>query len=131
MSGLNDQTAAMARLYLSRLPDLTPGARAELGERISVAVRAQVSPPPPPGTPVAAYLGAVLAERHRREHARLMGPGPPGAGRSATPLAGAAPGWGRRARPLAVPTGCTGAAGPRPRGLLPARRRYRPRVPRR
>ena len=50
MSGLNDQTAAMARLYLSRLPDLTPGARAELGERISAAVRAQVSPPPPPGT---------------------------------------------------------------------------------
>ena len=41
----------MARLYLGRLPDLTPGARAELGERISAAVRAQVSPPPPPGTP--------------------------------------------------------------------------------
>ena len=93
MSGLNDQTAAMARLYLSRMPDLTPGARAELGERISAAVRAQVSPPPPPGTPAAAYLSAVLAERHRREHARLMGPGPPGAGRSATPLAGTAPGW--------------------------------------
>ena len=87
MSGLNDQTAAMARRYLSRLPELTPAARAELGARIATAVSAQVSPPPPPGTPAAAYLSAVLAERHRREHDRLMAPGatiplwapPPGA----------------------------------------------------
>jgi uncharacterized RDD family membrane protein YckC len=110
MSGLNDQTAAMARLYLSRLPDLTPGARAELGERIYAAVRAQVSPPPPPGTPAPPYLATVLAERYRREHARLMAPGapgampypvPPGAGQgAATPGAGqgaATPGAGQGA----------------------------------
>jgi len=90
LSRLSDQTAAMARQYLSRLPELTPGARAELGERISAAVRAQVGPPPPPGTPAPAYLGAVLAERHRREHARLTA----GAG---TGVAG--PGW----RPPAAP----------------------------
>ena len=90
LSGLSDQTAAMARQYLSRLPELTPGARTELGERISAAVRAQVGPPPPPGTPAPTYLGAVLAERHRREHARLTA----GAG---TGVAG--PGW----RPPAAP----------------------------
>jgi uncharacterized RDD family membrane protein YckC len=115
MSGLNDQTAATARLYLSRLPDLTPGARAELGERIYAAVRAQVSPPPPPGTPAPPYLAAVLAERYRREHARLMAPGapgalpyaaPPGAGRGAATPGAARPRWappGTTAPPWASP----------------------------
>jgi len=80
MSGLDDQTAAMARRYLGRLPELTPAARGQVGDRIATAVRAQVSPPPPAGTPAAAYLAAVLAERHRREHARLMAAGAPSAG---------------------------------------------------
>jgi len=71
MSGLTDQTAETARRYLARLPELTPAARDELGERIAGAVRAQVSPLPPPGTPAIAYLSAVLAERRNREHARL------------------------------------------------------------
>lgn len=74
MSGLTDQTAETARRYLARLPELTPAAQAELGERIAAAVRAQVSPVPPPGTPVVAYLSAVLAERRNREHARLAVP---------------------------------------------------------
>lgn len=77
LSGLADRTAAMARGYLGRLAELTPSAQAELGQRIAAAVSAQVSPPPPPGTPVPAYLGAVLAERNRREHARLMRPQAP------------------------------------------------------
>jgi hypothetical protein len=71
MSGLTEQTAETARRYLARLPELTPAAQAELGERIAGAVRAQVSPVPPPGTPAVAYLSAVLAERRNREHARL------------------------------------------------------------
>jgi len=71
MSGLTDQTAEMARRYLARLPELTPAAQAELGERIAEAVRAQVSPLPPPGTPAVAYLSAVLAERRNRDQARL------------------------------------------------------------
>jgi uncharacterized RDD family membrane protein YckC len=100
MSGLDDQTAAMARRYLSRLPELTPAARAQVGERIATAVRAQVSPPPPAGTPAAAYLGAVLAERHRREHARLVVAG--------TPPAGTAPG-----RAGWAPPGAPGAPGTR------------------
>jgi uncharacterized RDD family membrane protein YckC len=72
LSGLTDHTAAMARGYLGRLPQLTPAARAELGSRIAAAVQAQTVPPPPPGTGVPAYLTAVLAERHQREHARLV-----------------------------------------------------------
>jgi uncharacterized RDD family membrane protein YckC len=71
LSRLTDQTAETARRYLARLPELTPAAQAELGERIAGAVRAQVSPLPPPGTPAVAYLSAVLAERRSREHARL------------------------------------------------------------
>jgi hypothetical protein len=71
MSGLTDQTAETARRYLARLPELTPAAQAELGERIAESVRARVSPLPPPGTPAVAYLSAVLAERRNREQARL------------------------------------------------------------
>jgi uncharacterized RDD family membrane protein YckC len=113
LSGLTDQTAAMARQYLGRLPELTPGARAELGARIAAAVRAQVSPPPPPGTPVPQYLAAVLAERHRREHARLRAPGAPGAARGAAPPGAARPRWapaGATTPPWAPP----GAPVPRP-----------------
>jgi uncharacterized RDD family membrane protein YckC len=123
LSGLTDQTAAMARLYLGRLPDLTPGARAELGERISAAVRAQVSPPPPPGTSVPPYLAAVLAERHRREHARLMAPGAPAVGRGAPPGAAAhrwappgaaSPPWALPGAPVPRPEPASGWAAPEP-----------------
>ena len=76
MSGLTEQTAETARRYLARLPELTPAAQAELGQRIASAVSAQVSPPPPPGTPVTDYLSAVLVERRNRESARLAA-GPP------------------------------------------------------
>ena len=76
MSGLTEQTAETARRYLARLPELTPAAQAELGQRIATAVSAQVSPPPPAGTPVTDYLSAVLVERRNRESARLAA-GPP------------------------------------------------------
>jgi uncharacterized RDD family membrane protein YckC len=72
LSALTEQTAETARRYLARLPELTPAARAELGARIASAVSTQVSPPPPPGTPVPAYLSAILSERRNREHARLF-----------------------------------------------------------
>jgi len=97
MSGLTDQTAETARRYLSRLPELTPAAQAELGDRIATAVRAQVSPVPPPGTPVVAYLSAVLAERRSREQARLT---------TVPPDAGVA--WRRPVRAaIQEPTGLT------------------------
>ena len=88
-SGLTDQTAETARRYLARLPELTPAAQAELGERIAASVRAQVSPLPPPGTPAVAYLSAVLAERRNREQARLTA-APPEAVAAWRPPAGAA-----------------------------------------
>ena len=109
MSGLTDQTAETARRYLARLPELTPAARTELGDRIAAAVRAQVSPVPPPGTPVIAYLSAVLAERRNREHARLITT-PAGAGAAWRPPAGA---------PIQEPTGAA-QEGEAPRHEPPA-----------
>jgi len=89
MSGLTDQTAETARRYLARLPELTPAAQAELGERIAASVRVQVSPLPPPGTPAVAYLSAVLAERRNRDQARLTA-APPEPVAAWRPPAGAA-----------------------------------------
>jgi len=122
MSRLTEQTAETARRYLARLPELTPAAQAELGHRIATAVSAQVSPPPPPGTPIWAFLSAVLTERSNREHARLARaparvPGlPPGAqpapwGQPAAPApwgqqaAPANPPWGQQAAPANPPWG--------------------------
>ncbi|HCU96501.1 MAG TPA: RDD family protein [Actinobacteria bacterium] len=130
LPGLTDQTAAMARGYLGRLAQLTPSARAELGERIATAVSRQVSPPPPPGTPIPAYLAAVLAERNRRAHARLTRPTspaspapPPWAHPAAPPLWGqpaAPPPWAHPAtlalwaQPAAAPAGQPPAPTPVP-----------------
>ena len=44
--------------------------------RIAADVVARISPPPPPGVPPQYVLAAVLAERHRRELARLRPSGP-------------------------------------------------------
>ena len=85
--------------------------------RIAGDVVSRIAPPPPPGAPPELVLAAVLAERHRRELARLRPTmpadadrwavaGPPAAGRprvaaagtsAADPLAG---GW-----PQQAPTG--------------------------
>ena len=116
MSGLTDQTAETARRYLARLPELTPAAQAELGERIADAVRAQVSPLPPPGTPAVAYLSAVLAERRNREQARMIAV-PPGTLGAWRPPAGAA---------IREPTGAAGKG--RSRERTARRGRVRPPV---
>jgi hypothetical protein len=42
-----------------------------MAHRIAADVLGGVAPPPPPGTPPQLALAAVLAERHRRELARL------------------------------------------------------------
>ena len=103
LSALPDETAAIARSYLSRFGELTPVAREEFGRQIAAEVAAGVSPPPPPGTSATAYLSAVLAERSSRDLARMSGAGlgRPGAGPAA---AGAGPG------PSAA--GAEAAAGP-------------------
>ena len=110
LSGLTDQVAAMARGYLGRLPELTPAAQAEVGNRIAAAVLAQTAPPPPPGTPVPAYLTAVLAERHQREHARLV-TAPPGPPVAAGPGPWLPPWAAAGAAPPPVPAAAAGQAG--------------------
>ena len=69
-----DKLVTDLKVVVADAEELLKATASQTGERITAAVRGQVSPPPPPGTPVPAYLGAVLAERNRREHARLMPP---------------------------------------------------------
>ncbi|RCG27995.1 RDD family protein [Sphaerisporangium album] len=85
LSRLPEGLAATARQYLSRLPQLSPQVRHEMGARIASQFAAYVSPPPPPGAPAYAYLAAVLAERRRRTEVRLARQmGAPSYGRHAT-----------------------------------------------
>lgn len=69
VAGLSDQTAEAASTYLRRFAELSPQARDALGIQLANAVAAEVSPLPPPGTPPAAYLSAVLAVRRAHEQA--------------------------------------------------------------
>ena len=79
VSRLSDQTAEAAGSYLRRFTELSPQARDSLGVQLANAVAAQVSPPPPAGTPPAAYLSAVLAVRREHDLARFaaLRPEPP------------------------------------------------------
>jgi uncharacterized RDD family membrane protein YckC len=71
LSGLGAEQADIARQFLSRAPQLDPAIRDQMAYRIAGDVLSRVAPPPPPGTPPQLALAAVLAERHRRELARL------------------------------------------------------------
>ncbi|MEU6722103.1 RDD family protein [Nonomuraea wenchangensis] len=84
LSRLPDEVAQAARQYLLRWHDLSPQVQHEMGMRIAAQTAAFVSPAAPAGVPPYAYLSAVLAERRRREEARLAlragvaaGPQPP------------------------------------------------------
>jgi hypothetical protein len=83
LSGLNSGQVETARQFLSRAPQLDRQLRQQMAYRIAGDVVSHIAPPPPPGAPPELVLAAVLAERHRRELARL---------RPSVPLAGA-PGW--------------------------------------
>ena len=63
--------ALQVRQFVQRAQAMTPQARQTVGERLAGAVAAHVSPPPPPGTPVEAFLAAVIAERRSRDERRL------------------------------------------------------------
>jgi uncharacterized RDD family membrane protein YckC len=76
LSGLGAEQAELARQFLSRAPELNPRLRDQMAYRIAADVVTQISPPPPPATPPQYVLAAVLAERHRRELARLSQPAP-------------------------------------------------------
>lgn len=71
LSQLPDDVAAAARQCLLRWPQLSPRTQQELGGRVAAQVAASISPPAPPGVTPHAFLSAVLAERRRREEARL------------------------------------------------------------
>jgi uncharacterized RDD family membrane protein YckC len=71
LSGLRPDQAELARQFLSRAAQLDPAVRDQMAYRIAGDVVTQISPPPPPGVPPQLVLAAVLAERHRRELARL------------------------------------------------------------
>jgi hypothetical protein len=78
LSGLGADQAELARQFLSRASQLDIQVRDQMAYRITAEVVAQISPPPPPGAPPQLVLAAVLAERHRRELARLRPPAPVG-----------------------------------------------------
>jgi uncharacterized RDD family membrane protein YckC len=76
LSGLGAGQAEVARQFLSRAPQLDGQLRLQMAHRIAGDVVSRIAPPPPPGAPPEVVLAAVLAERHRRELARLR-PQPP------------------------------------------------------
>jgi uncharacterized RDD family membrane protein YckC len=76
LSALGPDQAELARQFLARAPELAPAVRDDMAYRIAIEVASRISPPPPPGTPPQYVLAAVLAERHRRELARLRPPEP-------------------------------------------------------
>jgi uncharacterized RDD family membrane protein YckC len=71
LSGLNAGQAEVARQFLSRATQLDRQLRQQMAYRIAGDVVSRIAPPPPPGAPPELVLAAVLAERHRRELARL------------------------------------------------------------
>jgi hypothetical protein len=71
LSGLGAEQAELARQFIARAPQLNPQLRNQMAYRIAGDVLSRVAPPPPPGTPPELVLAAVLAERHRRELAKL------------------------------------------------------------
>ena len=110
LSGLNAGQAEVARQFLSRAPQLDPQLRQQMAYRIAGDVLSRIAPPPPPGTPPQLVLAAVLAERHRRELARLRPTAPPTMPSTAPapwPQAGPAP-W-----PSGPPAGLQSPGAPR------------------
>jgi uncharacterized RDD family membrane protein YckC len=106
LSGLNAGQAEVARQFLSRAPQLDRQLRHQMAYRIAGDVVSHIAPPPPPGAPPELVLAAVLAERHRRELARLrpsMGagqwPAPPAQYSAPPSWQAAPPGWQQQATP--------------------------------
>ncbi len=76
LSRLSDELANTTREYLARYTELEPHARVALGDALAHRVREVTAPAPPVHIVAPAFLSAVLAERRRRELARLAAPGP-------------------------------------------------------
>jgi len=71
LSRLSDELANTSREYLARYKELEPGARVALGDALAFRVGGVTAPAPPVPISSPAFLSAVLAERRRRELARL------------------------------------------------------------
>jgi uncharacterized RDD family membrane protein YckC len=91
LSALPDDLALAVRQYLSRVPELNPGVASDMGRRLAADVARYVGQDVPPDVPAWAYLSAVLAERRRRELARLGVPQPQPSGPPAQPSGPSAP----------------------------------------
>lgn len=77
VDALSDRSAEAAASYLRRYAEFSPQTQVTLGHRLAAEVAAQVSPPPPAGTPPVAYLSAVLAVRRQKELAGYAAARPP------------------------------------------------------
>ncbi|MGO9157726.1 RDD family protein [Mycobacterium sp.] len=108
LSGLDAGQAEVARQFLSRASQLDPQLRQQMAYRIAGDVVSRIAPPPPPGAPPELVLAAVLAERHRRELARLRpmppGPWPPTGPAPSPPMGPPAGPAGPAPWPAAVPS---------------------------
>lgn len=131
LSRLSDDLANTSREYLARFMELEPAARIALGDALAYRVGQVTAPAPPVPMIGPAFLSAVLAERRRRELARLataratystttgpFGPPNPYAGPFAPPGPYAVPAPAAQANPYAVPPGPF--APPSPYGVQPA-----------
>jgi uncharacterized RDD family membrane protein YckC len=125
LSGLDAGQAEVARQFLSRAPQLEPQLRQQMAYRIATDVVSRIAPPPPPGAPPQLVLAAVLAERHRRELARLrpMTPRP-----QLGPQPVAPPGW-PAAPPVPAPWPPAGPPAAAPTGAAPPPAPAAPRPP--
>ncbi|MFB9854299.1 RDD family protein [Micromonospora andamanensis] len=73
LSRLDAELALAVRQYLARAAGFSQPARGELARLLWRQVAVVTSPPPPTGQSDAAYLAAVIAERHRRARRVLAG----------------------------------------------------------
>ena len=111
LSRVPDDLALAARQFLARAPELAPDVRDRLAGALVASLTAVTAPPPPPGTPDWAFLAAVLAERRRRELARLQPAWRTGPPPSFGPAAAVPPAAPERPQP-----GPPGAASPPEQG---------------
>jgi uncharacterized RDD family membrane protein YckC len=128
LSRVGNDLAMAIRGFFERAGELSPQARDQLGQSLTTAVLAAISPAPPPGTPAWAILAAVLAERRRRDEYRLhvqrQAAGQTPAWQQPSSQQGswqgpAQPGWGSAApsggwRASTPPTGTPPGVGPPP-----------------
>lgn len=69
---LPDGLALTSRLFLGRVADMEPNARANLAHRIAAQLGEYVAPDPPAGTHPETFIAAVVATRRDRDYAAAL-----------------------------------------------------------